>query len=278
MRPVDEGAFKTHRAAVAQRLRDSLRTNRIEPIGSFTRGAAIRQGSDLDLLCVLSRDEVYWGNSLKASTTVLSKVRSELQGRFAFSDIGRDGQAVVVSFSDGRSIDVVPAYYHGQGGPWNYPIFGIPDGNGGWMATSPQAHSRYINEADAASGGMLKNTVKLVKFWRQCRDPAIPLASFHLELLLAQEGTCKGVKTYRQCLRDAFTLLRQREVRALQDPLGISGHVKAANTDSKRQHLVSAVAYAADHARTAVLNEAIGQFGEAYRQWDMVFNGSFPKA
>jgi hypothetical protein len=53
--------------------------------------------------------------------------------------------------------------------------------------------------------------------------------------------------------------------------------VKAANTDAQRQQLIASLRESATHAREAVRNDAYGTLPEAYRQWDIVFNGNFPK-
>lgn len=101
--------------------------------------------------------------------------------------------------------------------------------------------------------------------------------SFHVELLLAQANVCSGIKTYGQCLFDAFQLLADRECRALQDPIGISGLVRAANTEAKREKVQAAVADSAFHAVKALLAEAQGDTREAVDQWDLVFDGNFPR-
>jgi len=117
----------THRSSVASARGRALKTNRVEPIGSHSRGTAVRAASDLDLLLVLSVKERTWGDREKPSSTVMSRVRAELRATFGSTDIGRDGQAIVVSFADGRRpVEVVPAFYVGPGHE-NYPVFEIPD-------------------------------------------------------------------------------------------------------------------------------------------------------
>jgi hypothetical protein len=56
-----------------------------------------------------------------------------------------------------RPVDVVPGFYgeSGEDLPGNtkhYPIFYIPDGNGDWLATSPDAHNRFIHDENVRSG------------------------------------------------------------------------------------------------------------------------------
>lgn len=273
----EENAFETHRQTVAAALKSDFAVNRIEKMGSFSRGSALRGISDLDLLVQVAVDDVRRGGYLVNSGTVLNNVRDRLRARFRATDVGRDQQAVVVAFSGGQEkIDVVPAVFDRM--DEGRPVYLIPDGVGGWMRTSPSAHASYINSADARCGGKLKYTIMLLKYWRACRSPAIPLNSFHLELLLAQEGTCAVGKGYNECVRDALALLANRKCRALQDPMGISGNILGANTEPKRATAERSCADSAWHASTALTAEWGRDSPEAYRQWDIVFNGHFPKS
>ncbi|MBV9925659.1 MAG: hypothetical protein JOZ96_11630 [Acidobacteria bacterium] len=277
-RDTDIRLYDSHKSSVKTRLESVFQTNRVEQIGSYSRGSAIRDTSDIDLMLILSVNEVRWGDKLKSSSTILNQVREQLQGRYYSTDVGRDGQAVVVRFADNKHpVDVVPAVYTRHGGVKNYPIYAIPNGSGGWMDTSPQAHNKFINDADDRSGGKLKRTAMLIKFWRRCRQPKIPLSSFHLELLLAVEGTCVGPKSYAVCMNDALVLLSNRQCESLVDPVGVSGGVPSANTEAKKQQLRQAVSSSADRTYKACISESRGDFNEAYRLWDLVFNGYFPR-
>jgi len=204
---------------------------------------------------------------------VLDHVRRQLLARYPSSDIGRDVMAVTARFSDGHTVDVVPALFDSF--VEKHPIYLIPDGVGGWMATSPSLHDEYIARANAVSGGKLRYVAQLMKFWRECRSPRIPITSFHIEMLLAQEETCRGVKSYAVCLRDTFRSLAGRSCRALQDPLGISGYIPAARSENQRAIASASIANSREHAVTAVEWEA-ADAREAIRQWNIAFNYRFP--
>jgi predicted nucleotidyltransferase len=275
-------ALDTHATTIADRLRDSFDVKRILVIGSMSseRDSAIRHTSDVDLLVVLRRSETRRGGRRVSSTSVMNRIRHDLEDRYPDTDIGRDGQAVVVKFSDG-SVDVVPGIYLDQEAEYDetsYPRYLIPDGEGWWMPTSPGAHNAYISDADSRSGGKLKHVAQLIKFWRWCRNPNVPLSSFHVELLLASEDLFKPGMSYAECLRNAFVLLYNRDCAALRDPLGLSGLVPAANTDAKRDAVVDAVDYASYHADRALQFQRDRKQKNAAKQWDLVFNGYFPKS
>ena len=268
---------RVHAATIRARLTKTFNLKKFVFIGSHSRDTAVRGHSDLDLLAVFSRKDARWGEEFVKSTTFLRWIREDLEQRYQQTSIRGDGQALVIGFAAGQqSVDVVPAIFVGPG-PDNWPLYSIPDGIGGWLQTSPEKHSKYLLEENERAKGKLKRVIQMVKYWRECRSPRVPLESFHLELLLASEGVCAGVKSYARCMFDAFYLLASRQGRGLQDPLGISGVVPACKTEAQRQVLQAAFAYARDHAWAALQAEDKSNRREAARQWGIVFNGYFPQ-
>jgi predicted nucleotidyltransferase len=273
---IEQSIFLRHRQTVTARLNQAFGVHQVLPFGSHVRRTAIAKHSDLDLMLVLRVAEVQWGGQWNLSTTVLNQVREQLQDRYQRTVVVRDELAIVIDFADGQHpVEVVPAVFTGLNN--GSPIYCIPDGAGGWMETSPRAHNKFILEADTRSLGKLKNVAKLLKYWRVCRTPTIPLNAFHLELRLAEEGLCAGVKTYGHCLHDAFRALNAHDCGALRDPRGISGLIPAADTDAKRERLQAAIAASMSHARTGLLAEQDGDGATAIQQWNLVFNGHFPQ-
>jgi hypothetical protein len=96
-----------------------------------------------------------------------------------------------------------------------------------------------------------------------------------VDLLLAANDVCVGVKSYGDCLMEAFRLLAERECRGFRDPLGISGVVYACKTDTQWKSLNESVAFALLHAKKALAAESWKDFPEANRQWSLVFNGEY---
>jgi len=278
-RKADYDLYESHRNSLTKRLHTDYATNKIELIGSFRRNTAISGSSDIDLLLVLSRSEVKWGDGWKASTTILSNLREQLRDRYWNTYVGIDKQAVTAHFGDGKHpVDIVPAVYDGNGGAWNYPIFFIPDGTGDWMPTSPQAHNKFINDADILSGGKLKQTVKLIKCWRECRTPAIPLNMFYLEMVLAHEEICQAGMSLGLCLNNALAHLANSECEGLDDPVEVSGKIEAANSETKINLVCKSAHTFAGKAFKALSAEEEGDLEEAIRLWNLVFNGYFPAA
>lgn len=275
--PSEQIAARRRAKMIEGRLSGSFGLKRLQIVGSHSRATAIRRLSDVDYFAVISRSDARWGGKYVSSATVLDAVRDDLRFSFPATDISRDGQAVTLRFGQAEfPVDVVPAIFR-EFRQSVGPVYEIPDGTGGWLTTSPLAHNRFIREADGRSGGKLKRTAQLIKFWRECRQPRVPLSSFHVELVLADTGVCEGAKSYSRCLEEALTMFARRRSQAYRDPLGISGYVPAARTESQRGSNMSALEWASDHASRAYDAEAAGNYDEAVRQWDIVFNGTFPR-
>jgi hypothetical protein len=71
-------------------------------------------------------------------------------------------------------------------------------------------------------------------------------------------------------------LLYTRKCCAIQDPLGISGNVKAAHTQAKLQAAYDHVATALDKANRALEAERAGKQQDSRYYWNLVYNDNFP--
>jgi len=268
-------AARQHISTIKTRLETEFAVSSCRTIGSFARNTSIRGFSDTDLLAVFRKTAFTWGGGIISSETALENVRQALAERYPHSDVYRDGIAIAVSFSDGRHVDVVPGMFERMHKD-KWPVYSIPDNEGGWMETCPTLYDAYIEQANTESGGKLRYVAQLMKFWRECRDPRIPLSSFHIEMVLASEEVCKGVKRYSDCVLGNFRSLAGRDCRAIRDPFQIAGNIPAVKTPSQRERLLASVTYSRDHAATAVYAENNDDIDEARRQWDIVFNNNFP--
>ena len=272
----EKALVQQHLYTIKNRLTATFNIRRFLTGGSFSRGTFIRGGSDVDLFAVISKKDVTWGDGLVSSETALNNIRAELLERYPTTPVERDVQAVVVPFSQGANVDVVPAVFD-QMLNGKLPLYLIPDGDGDWMPTCLELHANYIRQADTRSGGKLKRVAQLLKYWRECRSPRVPLSSFHIEMILASEDICIGVKSYAACVTETLQLLAQRECRALQDPVGVAGYISAVRTEAQRDSALTSVRYSRDHAKDACWHDYSGKTEEAWRQWDIVFNYTFPK-
>ena len=257
-----------------KRLEKSFSLKKFQRIGSHARSSAINSFSDLDFLAVLARNEAKWGGSVVKSDTVVKKISQDLNSRFTTTTVRKDMQAVVVQFGGGqKSMDIVPGFFHKMKN--KRPVYLIPDGYGGWMETSPEAHNTFINRENIRSGEKLKKVGQLIRYWKYSRANSIPISSFYIDLLLADSEICIGAKSYPMIMYEFFKLMYDRECRGLRDPVGIAGVVYAVKTKPQLSTLVAHVENSLDHASKAVNAEHNKKLKEANRQWDMVFNHNF---
>ena len=266
-------AITRHQIVLRSRFGTALSAYAPLRMGSYTRGTAITRSSDLDLLLRFPAEVRKRGNTIVSSYTVLDSVRLQAQARLPQTNVGRDKQAIVIGYADGARVELVPAFFLSFD---KHPVFDIPDGTGWWMPTSPERHGSFIQKANKASGSKLKGVAQLMKFWRYTKLTPIPLGSLHLELVLATERTCIGAKSYSECLSSTFKALAQRSGAALRDPV-LGGLIMAVNTDAKRETLTAALEHGAIHSGRAFRAENSGDTQEAIRQWNIVFNGGFPR-
>jgi len=269
----------SHSGTIKSRLLKQFDVKAFSMIGSHKKGTAIRRTSDVDFIVIFSRDDVRWGGQYIDSRTLINKVRMWLSGLFQQTTIRRDQQALVLNYSGGNfAVDVVPGFFEGMdtNGQVKYPVYSIPDGKGSWLQTSPEMHTRYINQENERSTYQLTRAIQLIKYWKFTRESQIPLSSFHLELLLSSESVCVGVKSYAQCLADAFDILAQRQCRPLRDPIGISGLIQSTNTELQRLDLYRSVCLARDRAFRAIEAEEKGNIIQAKRIWGVIFHNRFP--
>lgn len=270
-------AARQHLATIQVRLETVFAVSNCRTIGSFARDTSIRGFSDTDLIGVFRKTEFTWGGEFINSNTALDNVRRALLARYPNSDIRRDGIAIAIRFTDGRQVDVVPAMFDRMHRD-KWPVYLIPDGNGWWMSTSPSLYDAYIAGANSEAGGKLIAVAQLMKFWRECRDPRIPLSSFHIEMVLASEESCKGVKSYAECTLDILRSLARRECRAMRDPYDIAGNIPAVKTDSQRERALASVINSRNHAASALSASGTnGQFRTPRHIIDLIVELVNPK-
>lgn len=264
----------SHMSTIRRRVTKSFDIARIIPIGSFSRSTAITTYSDHDLLVLLKRNEAKWGDKLVSSSTVLGRVRNDLNSRYTATTVRSDKQAAVINFGGGRHrFDIVPALFSHF--DQKRPIYGIPDGSGGWLATSPMSHNQWLKKAHLRSAGKLTKSAQLLKHWANMRANSSPACSFYLELWLALHEVCIGARSYSEILTDAFNQLDRTGCSPIEDPIGISGWIHSCRTDSQHLNLRDAIRTSAFHSERALAAEHRRNNKEARRQWEIVFNGGF---
>jgi len=246
----------------------------VRMVGSFQKNTAVRGQSDVDIFACLARGEARWGQRVLDSRTFLRRVREQLQLRYPTSDIRGARQAVSLCFTRGvNHFDVVPAVFTRlEGGG---AVFAIPDGDGDWLFTAPHVQTRRLRLAAERTGGKLPRVIQILKWWTRVRSRAVPLKSFHLEMVLATKEVGLGAASYSTLVAHAFRIIARRQGRALIDPTGISKLIPAVEEESQREVLTNQARQAARWAAEAVMAEEEGDGDGALYWWNKVFNGRF---
>ena len=149
-------------------------------VGSFGRNTAIRGISDIDMLfqlpySIYERYNAYAGNGQSA---LLQAVRQSIKNTYSVTDIGGDGQVVVVPFTDGIVFEVLPAFINKDDISYTYP--NSNDG-GSWRVTNPRAEIEAIRAMNTACNDNLKWLCRMMRVWKDHCD--VPISSFLIDTL-----------------------------------------------------------------------------------------------
>ena len=177
-------------------------------VGSYGRETATRGFSDLDMLFVLKdadflRFSQYSGNGQSA---LLQAIKNSIKKTYPKTDIGGDGQVVVVEFSDGMKFEVVPCFTTSDSD------FLYPDANDGgrWRITNPLPEIQAVADMDKKCNGNLKELCRMVRSWKN--QWSVPMGGLLIDTLahnfLKDWGNKdKGYVYYDWMSRDFFNSL-----------------------------------------------------------------------
>ena len=180
---------------------------------------------------------------------------------------------VPIDPNGGRVVRIVPAKLAGRTLA-GYRIYAVADGLGGWMTSSPDAHSTYIEAADFDLDGKLRPLIRFLKAWKHFRD--VPVSSFYLELQCAAYAADENMIVYTVDLRNVLELLWKDQFSDVQDPKGVSGYVPARLTYAGKKVAISRLRTALYHTGRAQDAAAEGRVEESFLYWNRTFNGHFP--
>lgn len=134
-------------------------------LGSYGRGTDIREHSDVDLAIQLpwSIHTKYNGYLYNGQSALLQAVRQSIKATYYSTEIGGDGQVVVVQFDDGINFEVLPVFSHSAGS------FTYPDSNNGgsWKQTNPVSEINSINAANSLHNKNVKRLSRMTRAWKQ---------------------------------------------------------------------------------------------------------------
>lgn len=148
-------------------------------LGSYGRGSAIGLTSDVDMLMELPYSTYlqYDGWQTNGQSGLLQAVRTAIKKTYAITEVGADGQVVVVPFSDGIHFEVLPAFRNTDGS------YTYPDSNGGgrWRTTNPRPEIAAVDARDAACNFNLKPLCRMARAWKAKWD--VPISGLLIDTL-----------------------------------------------------------------------------------------------
>ncbi|MGI6656728.1 MAG: SMODS domain-containing nucleotidyltransferase [Desulfobulbus sp.] len=147
--------------------------------GSYGRNTATGATSDVDMIFWLpvdyyNRYNSYVGNGQSA---LLQLFRNALRKTYPTTQIGADGQVVVMSFKGDVTFEVLPAFENTDGS------FTHPDSNSGgsWKKTNPRPEIAEINRMDKECNGNLKRLCKMARAWK--KEWNVPISGLLIDTL-----------------------------------------------------------------------------------------------
>ncbi|GGX62309.1 SMODS domain-containing nucleotidyltransferase [Streptomyces hiroshimensis] len=181
-------------------------------IGSYGKDTAVNPPRDVDVLFFMPVSEYHRfnGHKYNGQSALLQELKGLFQARYPRTmEIGGDGQVVVVDFSTGHTVEVLPAW-HRQGGGLLVP--NTHDG-GSWQHVDHKAEIAYVADSDARTNGNTRNLIRMMKVWQ--KHCSVPIKSLVLELrsvkfLSTWNRSRESMTFYDWMVRDFFAELVEK--------------------------------------------------------------------
>jgi len=156
---------------------------------------------------VKGRIDRHTGNGQSA---LLQEVKNKIEKTYWNTDVGGDGQVVVVNFSDGMKFEIVPAFENDD------KSFTYPDSNSGgkWKKTDPIPEIKAVGEVDKSTNGNMKCLSKMMRAWKnKCNVPmgGLLIDTLAHRFLLNWEYKTNGFLYYDWMTRDFLKYLSEED-------------------------------------------------------------------
>jgi len=241
--------------------------------GSYARYTKIFPLKDIDVIMVRNRERVGLtsdGSGVPAVQALNEVVEAVRRAYPSSATITKQARSVNVQLS-GRDFgfDLIPAWLRRPDGYW------IPDAeSASWLPTDPDAHARFMTQANERCGGKLKPVIKMLKHWS--RNNYDLLGSFHLELLCARAFESWELPNYQIGMATSLVYLRDHASEQMVDPIyGISRVDKALST-AEQVKLANRIIGDASNALDTLTMENGGRHSDAIEKWKYIFVNGFP--
>ncbi len=147
-------------------------------IGSYGKSTAVRPRRDVDVRFLMPSDQFsrYDSHIGNGQSQLLQDIKEILKQRYPATDIRGDGQVVVVPFTSGHTIELLPAWKLTNG------KYRIPNthGGGSWKTVDHTAELANVADSDTRSNGNTRALIKMMKTWQAVCS--VPIKSLVIEL------------------------------------------------------------------------------------------------
>lgn len=241
-------------------------------VGSFGRGTAAGTTSDVDMLFELpsSMYSQYDSRAVNGQSALLQAIRNSIRRTYSSTEIGGDGQVVVVSFSYGARFEVLPVFKNDD------DTFTYPDANDGgrWRVCDPKAEIDAMRRRNNECNGNLRRLCRMMRAWKDAWS--VPISGLLIDTLAYQfidtwSEKNKSYLFYDWLSRDFFEYMA--DCNATQSYWLAPGSARYAWRDNgfefkaKRCYNI---------AKEAIAHEGNGQLWSAKRKWRDIYGTYFP--
>ncbi|VBO96070.1 SMODS domain-containing nucleotidyltransferase [Burkholderia pseudomallei] len=182
-------------------------------VGSYGRGTAIPSVSDVDLLYELpahlyKQFDAYLWNGQSA---LLNLVRNSIGNTYPTSAVSGDGQVVVISFTDGITFEILPAFLNTGGGY----TFADSNQGGSWKACKPKQEMEAFSTRNAACNYNLVELCRMARAWRDTNKvdmSGMLIDTLAYQFIGAWQYRDKSYVYYDYMTRDFFQFLAGQDV------------------------------------------------------------------
>jgi Second Messenger Oligonucleotide or Dinucleotide Synthetase domain len=181
-------------------------------LGSYGRGTDIKGHSDVDLAAILPVQLYlkYSAYKWNGQSALIQAVKNSISTTYSSTEIGGDGQVVVVKFSDGIRFEVLPSFKNTDGS------LTYPDSNNGgsWKKTNPIPEIEAIYYANNLYKKKVKHLARMGRAWKQKNNVPIKgllIDTFAYNFMKQWEHNDKSFLYYDFMIRDFMKYLMERD-------------------------------------------------------------------
>jgi len=181
--------------------------------GSYSKHTYVDGLSDVDILIDVGNYSDSQIPDKENSKSVLQYVADRLKQRYPKTEITVGKMAVTLKFSDGKEIQVLPAFKYHNG-------YKIPDpDSNNWITTNPHKFKEKLTKINQDNGGSVKPVIKLVKYL--CEKNCVPIKSYHLEnIAIDAFKDYNGPYNRTEMVKYLLNHAKTRVLKRIEDPSG----------------------------------------------------------